>query len=87
MGSSFFRGFCFFAANSQMDQERQGSPQQDDAAHQGQLTKIPHNHGAKNLAAQAGASALAAAAILHYNKTDVPRLKAELRAGGLEVRA
>ena len=37
--------------------------------------------------AQAGASALAAAAILHYNKTDVPRLKAELRAGGLEVRA
>ena len=52
MGSSFFRGLCFFAANSQMDQERQGSPQQDDAAHQGQLTKIPHNHGAKNLAAQ-----------------------------------
>ena len=44
-------------------------------------TKVAHHNGMYFF------TALAAAAILHYNKTDVPRLKAELRAGGLEVRA
>lgn len=37
-------------------------------------------------AANAGASAVAVASILHYKKTDVPTLKKELRALGTEVR-
>lgn len=37
-------------------------------------------------AAQAGASAVAVASILHYKKTDVPQLKAGIRALGVEVR-
>ncbi len=37
-------------------------------------------------AVSAGASAVAAASILHYNKTTVPELKDALRAAGVEVR-
>ncbi len=37
-------------------------------------------------AARAGASAVAAASILHYKKTDVPTLKAGIREEGIEVR-
>lgn len=38
-------------------------------------------------AANAGADAVACAAVLHYNKQTVPELKEEIRAGGVEVRA
>ena len=37
-------------------------------------------------AAQAGASAVAVASILHYKKTTVPQLKAGIREHGIEVR-
>ena len=37
-------------------------------------------------AAAAGADAVACAAVLHYDKATVPELKAEIRAGGVEVR-
>lgn len=37
-------------------------------------------------AARAGADAVACAAVLHYKKETVAQLKAELRAGGVEVR-
>ena len=38
-------------------------------------------------AVDAGADAVACASVLHYNKTTVPQLKAELRDAGVEVRA
>ena len=38
-------------------------------------------------AAQAGADAVACAAVLHYGKETVPELKEEIRAGGVEVRS
>ena len=37
-------------------------------------------------AANAGASAVATAALLHYKKATVPQLKADIRAAGVEVR-
>lgn len=37
-------------------------------------------------AVHAGADAVACAAVLHYNKAEVPELKADLRAAGVEVR-
>ena len=37
-------------------------------------------------AAASGADAVACAAVLHYDKATVPELKAEIRAGGVEVR-
>ena len=37
-------------------------------------------------AAQAGADAVACAAVLHYQKETVQELKDDIRAGGVEVR-
>ena len=37
-------------------------------------------------AAKGGADAVAVGSILHYGKTDVPTLKSEVRALGVEVR-
>ena len=38
-------------------------------------------------AVEAGADAVACVSVLHYGKTTVPELKAELRDAGVEVRA